>query len=500
MTGSKPVRGSEPQAAAAAAAASAPISSPVLRLVPQPTQDREFLPAALEIIETPPSVISVSFIWLICAIFAAAIGWSYFGKLDIYATAQGKIQPVGRSKVVQPLDPGKIRTVLVENGTRVKEGDVLLDLDPTETTADQDKLTQDLESADAEATRRSAAIEAARLKRPSTGAIEFKRGTSELVRQREERALAADLAQLAASQEILDGQLAQQYAKQIRLRASIAEREKLIVLSKERVEMREASEKKGAGSRALIIDALAQYETELVSQVGDEGQLQEIPAAVQETRGKIADTIAKFIADQTQKLVDAERKRDQLQQDLVKAQFKNERMRLKAPISGIVQQLAVTTVGQVVSGSQTLMIIVPLDTPLEIEMMVLNKDIGFVRVGQPTVVKVDAFPFTRYGTIDGSVTKVSSDAVDMRDAPNLSDASASVKAQGMTPNSGTNKPELAFPVTIKLARQVIEVDGREVNLSPGMTVTVEIKTGTRRVIDYLLSPLREVVSQTAHER
>src|SRR5664280_341038 len=496
MTASKPVRGSEPQAAAA----SAPISSPVLRLVPPPTQDREFLPAALEIIETPPSVISVSFIWLICAIFAAAIGWSYFGKLDIYATAQGKIQPVGRSKVVQPLDPGKIRTVLVENGTRVKEGDVLLDLDPTETTADQDKLTQDLESADAEATRRSAAVEAVGLERSSTGAIEFKRGTSELVRQREERALAADLAQLAANRETLVGQLAQQFATQNRLRASIAEREKLIALSKERVEMRESSEQKGAGSRALIIDALTQYETELVSQVGDEGQLQETTAALQETRGKTAETISKFIADQTQKLVDAERKRDQLQQDLVKAQFKNERMRLKAPISGIVQQLAVTTVGQVVSGSQTLMIIVPLDTTLEIEMMVLNKDIGFVRVGQPAVVKVDAFPFTRYSTIDGSVTKVSSDAVDMRDAPNLSDASASVKAQGMTPNSGTNKPELAFPVTIKLARQVIEVDGREVNLSPGMTVTVEIKTGTRRVIDYLLSPLREAFSQTAHER
>jgi len=153
--------------------------------VPQPTQDREFLPTALEIVETPPSVISVSFIWLICAIFAAAIGWSYFGKLDIYATAQGKIQPVGRSKVVQSLDPGKIRTVFVENGTRVKEGDVLLDLDPTETTADQDKLTQDFESADAEARRRSAAVEAARLERPLTGAIQFKRGTSELVRQRE---------------------------------------------------------------------------------------------------------------------------------------------------------------------------------------------------------------------------------------------------------------------------------------------------------------------------
>src|SRR5437879_2611971 len=88
-------------------------------------EDREFLPAAVEILETPPSVIAVSFIWLICAIFAAAIAWSYFGKLDIYAVASGKLQLAGRSKIVQPLDPGKVAAVLVENGSRVKQGDVL---------------------------------------------------------------------------------------------------------------------------------------------------------------------------------------------------------------------------------------------------------------------------------------------------------------------------------------------------------------------------------------
>ena len=175
-------------------------------------------------------------------------------------------------------------------------------------------------------------------------------------------------------------------------------------------------------------------------------------------------------------------------------------MRLRAPISGTVQQLAVTTVGQVVTGGQTLATVVPLDAPLEVETMVLNKDVGFVQVGQAAVLKVDAFPFTRYGTIDGTVTKVSSDAVDMRDAPNLSDASASAKAQGASPNSPSNRPELAFPTTIKMEQRSIEVNGQPVMLSPGMTVTVEIKTGTRRVIDYVLSPLREVVSQAAHER
>jgi hemolysin D len=149
------------------------------------------------------------------------------------------------------------------------------------------------------------------------------------------------------------------------------------------------------------------------------------------------------------------------------------------------------------------MTIVPIDTPLEVETMIANKDIGFVRVGQLAVIKVikvEAFPFTRYGTIRGTVTTISRDAVDNRDSTNLSDATAAVKTPGGAPNSSTSKPELVFPTTINLVQRSMEIDGHEVSLSAGMDVTVEIKTGRRRVINYILSPLWEVVSQTAHER
>jgi hemolysin D len=159
-----------------------------------------------------------------------------------------------------------------------------------------------------------------------------------------------------------------------------------------------------------------------------------------------------------------------------------------------------TTVGQVVTSGQALMTIVPPDAPLEIEAMILNQDIGFVRVGQPVIIKVDAFPFTRYGTIDGTVTKISADAVDMRNAPNLSEAAATVRPQGAPSSSSGNRPEMAFPATISFARRTIDLDGTEIKLSPGMTVTVEIQTGRRRIIDYILSPLREMASKTAHER
>jgi hemolysin D len=462
--------------------------------------DREFLPAALELLETPPSPVVVSFIWSICLVFVAALAWSWFGRLDIQAVASGKIQPQGESKVVQPVELGKVVAILVKNGSLVKQGDVLLELDPTETAAESQALARDVESADAEADRRRTAIETAR-SRPRTAApIRFKPTASESVREREQGVLAADLVKLSAGEDTLKSQLSQTLATKRRLTESIAERQTLIALDKELVDMRELLSAKGNGSRALVIEASQRYETDLVTQATDQGQLRETEDSAEGIERKLAELDAQFIAEQTEKLVDVERKRDHTAQDLVKALSKNARAELKAPIDGEVQQLAATTVGQVVAGGQTLMTIVPLDAPLEIDAMILNKDIGFVRAGQQAVIKIEAFPFTRYGMIEGSVTRISPDAVDMRSAPNLSEAAATVKPQGASPGSASSQPELGFPATISLPRRSIEVDGRQVDLTPGMAVTVEIKTGSRRAIDYVLSPLSEIVSQSAHER
>jgi hemolysin D len=132
--------------------------------------------------------------------------------------------------------------------------------------------------------------------------------------------------------------------------------------------------------------------------------------------------------------------------------------------------------------------------------MIANQDIGFVEVGQPAVIKVDAFPFTRYGTINGVVERVSRDAVDQRDATVLSDAANAAKTQSSTPSSPAKTQDLVFPATIQVTRRVIDIDGKEVALIPGMGVSVEIKTGRRRAIDYLLSPLREITSRAGSER
>ena len=465
-------------------------------------KDREFLPAALELVETPPSPVGIAAIYLICGAVLAVLLWSYFGKLDIHAVAQGRIQPSGRSKVIQPLEPGKIVSIKVDNGSRVEAGEVLLELDPTETGADRDTQKTELEAMRAEAARRRAIIATARA--PSDEPqkpIAFDDNVSEFVQRREEAVLTADLSQLRSQQASLAAQLAEHTATVQKLQASLKAREKSIALAKERVEMRSSLNDQGSLSRAMVIEVQSQYENLATTQVSEQGQLVESEAQIKTTERKIDEALTQFVADQIQKLAEAERKADRIAQDLIKATAKNERSKLRSPIAGTVQQLAITTIGQVVSSGQSLMTIVPLDGALEIEALVQNQDIGFVEPGQNAVIKVEAFPFTRFGTIPGTVTKVSRDAVDEREAMGLADGIQPQRpsAQSSTANTARSQ-SLVFPATIRLGTTSIDVDGKPIPLSAGMAVTVEVRTGERRAIDYLLSPLRDVTSSSARER
>ncbi len=477
----------------------APPAQPANPLL-QSTRDRDFLPAALEILVTPPSPAATAMTATICGAFLAALVWGYFGWLDIHAIAIGKVQPSGRSKVVQPLEPGKVVAIRVENGATVNAGDILLELDTTETGADREALARDLEAASAEVARRTLAIAIAGGVELRPRPIAFDTTTSEPIRRREEGVLAAELGQLRSAIASLRAQLAEKRASTQRLDASIAARQRLIALAQERVDMRKEVETRGAGSRALIIDALQQYESYITTDVGERGQLEETQAAAQSLERKIEEAVAQFVADQTQKLAEIERRRDRLVQELVKAQSKNDRTQLRAPISGTVQQLAVTTVGQVVASGQSLLTVVPLDGPIEVEALITNKDIGFVEVGQAAIVKVDAFPFTRFGTIDASVAKVSRDAVDERASGVSSDVTNAVRPQAGSASSSPQAANLVFPATLALAQRTIRIDGKEIPLMPGMSVVVEVKTGRRRAIDYFLSPLREIATQSGHER
>jgi hemolysin D len=469
-------------------------------LVVRPTmlrKDQEFLPAALEIIETPPSPVRIALLWFTCVAFLTVLAWSFFGRIDIHAVASGRVQPSGRSKTVQPLEAGRVVAINAENGKKIEAGAVLVELDPTETGADREALERDLQALNAEIARRTLAIKLAETAKPTLEPIAFPAGLSAEVMTRESYVLQAEVGQLIATLEGVRSQLGERNATKQRLAMSITARERLVKVLQERVDMRDTLNQKQIGSRATVIDALQEFERESTTIAGERGQLLEADATIQSLTKKLREVAVAFIAEQSQKLADAERKRDRGTQDLVKARTRNERTLIKSPIAGTIQQLAVTSVGQVVTSGQVLMTIVPSDGNLEVEVMILNQDIGFVEAGQRAVVKIDAFPFTRYGTIDATVVQVSREGIDQADAAALSDPASGGRTSGGAQQRGQN---LVFPAIIRLDRKSMDVDGKEVPLSFGMMVTVEVKTGDRRLIDYVLSPLREVATTAGHGR
>jgi hemolysin D len=217
-------------------------------------------------------------------------------------------------------------------------------------------------------------------------------------------------------------------------------------------------------------------------------------AAIRETRAQAAAEYRHSISDD---LAKAEQKANGLAQDLIKAEQKTRLQLLTAPVDGVVQQLAVHTVGGVVTPAQSLLVVVPSDSRLEIEAMVSNNDIGFVHAGQQAEIKVDTFNFTRYGLLHGEVLSVSRDAV-IRDRPQDRFGERTPGAANET--SEPKGQELNYSARISLDRTQMQIDDRMVDLSPGMAVTVEIKTGSRNILSYLLSPLRRYRHEVLHER
>ncbi len=462
--------------------------------------DREFLPAALEILETPPSPVGIWLLWIICILAASALAWGWLGRIDVVAVAQGKVQPAGRVKVIQPLETGRIRSVHVENGQHVRAGDVLLTFDSSEADADSGQIKTDITAYAAEATRRRAALDAI-----SDRAIDpipeigWQADVPADVRFREEAILAGDLGKLGATIEALRAQIEQKQRERQRLVKTVRAVGDLVATLQTRVDMRSSLNQSGSGSKADLIDALETLQEQQASLVSTRGQLAESDAAVGVLERDIEDAFRTFIADNLQKLSEAERRVDSDRQALEKARARQARTVLKSPIDGTVSALSVTTIGQVVGAGEETMRIVPSGSALEIEAYVLNKDIGFVRGGEEAVVKVESLPFTRYGTIDAIVDSIADDAIPEPDAAQREgNPIQSTRDRGFAGAQRTQN--LVFPATFRLEKTSLEADGVQVLLTPGMAVTVEIKTGSRRILEYLFSPLLEVGSEAMKER
>ncbi len=462
--------------------------------------DREFLAPALEILETPPSPVHVAFLWIICAFVVAALSWAYFGRVDIIAAAQGKFQPKGQVKVVEPVETGKVEAIRVGNGSLVQAGDVLVELDRSAALADTKGARAELASARAEILRRKTALVSARSHRfDPPPAIDWPDDVAPALRQRENQVLAADLGQLAANVASFDAEGAQKTAERDKLRATIETQKNLVATLQERVNMRTKLVEVKAGSKAAVIDATETLQYQITQEAKQEQDLASLAAGLDVIARNSDKAVQDFISDDAQKLEDAERRAEDVEQRLAKAQAELDHLTLRAPIAGRVQSSIITNVGQVVASGQEIMRVVPENSGLEIQAYVRNRDIGFVRVGQEAVVKVESFPFTRYGAIKARVTRIAKDAIPEPDANAIEgDPTRVSNAAGFA--GGERMQNLVFPVMLKPDVETMTVDGLIQPLTSGMAVTVEFKTGARRMLEYLFSPLVEVASKAMRER
>lgn len=441
---------------------------------PRLPHETQFLPAALELQETPVSPAPRIAMWLLIAFAFIALLWAVFGHMDVVAVAHGKIVPNDRTKVIQPFETATVKAIWVSDGQTVKAGEVLIELDTTNTAADTTRVANDLITAQAQAARAKALLMAiASGKAPTIGRI-------------------ADINanRLAQEQRMLEGQYSEYQAKFARIDADIAKREAELRSTQEIVwkleqtapiarqraqDFKDLVEKNFISKHGYLEKEQVRIEQE-ADLATQRSRIKELTAALQEGRGQKTSLVAETRRLALDSLNEAEQKATTYGQELVKAQSRGKLMTLTAPVDGTVQQLAVHTVGGVVTPAQPLMMVVPKDNPIEVEAFVENKDIGFVNPGQEAVVKVETFPFTKYGIIDAKVTHVSNDAVN------------------------DEKRGLIFPARVNLSRVTIQVENKTVNLSPGMAVTVEVKTAQRRVIEYFLSPLLQYKDESLRER
>jgi hemolysin D len=436
-----------------------------------------FLPAALSLQETPAHPAPRRAAFAVCALFIIALVWGIVGQIDIVAVAQGRIVVSDRTKTVQPLEASVIKRVLVKDGDSVQAGQVLVELDATNANADQASVSEQLAAAVSEERRTMALIgalgtgSAPVLPSLSPGEAwgESQRASATAQLQAEWQDITAKLAKLSAEQ-------AHRQAEIGTVRELIAKLEATLPIAQQR----EADFKRLTEQGFMSSHAGQDRTRERIEQERDlatqRARLVEARAALTEAEHARSAYHAETRRLLSERQAQAILKRQQLTQERSKTEQRGRLTQLTAPVAGTVQQVAVHTDGGVVTPAQVLMVIVPQDAQVTAEVLIDNKDIGFVNAGQTAQIKLETFPYTRYGTVEAKVRSVTADAVN------------------------DEKRGAIFPATLTLDQRTIDVDGKRIPLSPGMNVTGEIRTGKRRLIEYLLSPVQRAVSESLTER
>lgn len=446
-----------------------------------------FLPAALEIQAAPPPTWSRSLLWGISALILIVILWASWAEIDIIATAQGKIVPSGQVKVIQPFETGVVKTIFIKEGQQVKAGDKLIALDSTSNQADADRLQNEWQGNNNDLARLKAFL--AKL---SSSNVDFNKNTHATVKVNEAaKATNATETKLPLNQQLLLDSSWQEYQSKldsfiseiVKLKAekkainiNVIRLTKTLPLVTEQVESLASLLTESLVARNQYLELEKQRIEQAETLNLEHANVEQISASIIAAQQNLKAYRSEIRRNTLQEVNQLTRQNESLKQELTKAKRLTELRILTAPVDGVVEELSIATIGGIVTPAQEILKIVPNGQILEVDAGLLNKDIGFVHTGQVAEIKIDSFPFTKYGVIDGEVTDISADAIEHE------------------------QMGLLFPLKAAIDTDKINVDGKWVKLKSGMSVTVEIKTGTRRLMEFLLAPLMRGVSEGARER
>jgi hemolysin D len=461
--------------------------------------DQEFLPAALEILERPASPLGWRMLYFIMAIVVVALIWSWVSQTDIVAVGSGKVQPSGRVKTVQVVDVGKISRILAVNGQKVTAGQAVAEFEPDDAQADMGAMSAAVFHTRSEIIRRqhSAAVIGTALghQRRMTWPEDIPREYVLL----QEKVLTDELGAVLAQLKSIESQKLQKQAEIDKLKTMTAAQRAMLDILQERLDMRTALAGQNDVSRAQLLEVMEALTQQKITYLNQQGAIAEAVRALEVLDTEAEKLRKAFLLDNALKLADADRLLKENSARSIKAGVRVDRIVLRSPVDGVVHGSALTSVGQVLTPGQEVMRIVPTASQLEIEVYLPNKDIGFIEVGQAASIKVESFPFTRYGMLQARVIQVARDAVPEADAKQL-EADAARSPTRMEIAGAQRVQGLVFPVVLQVDTNKMDIDGRVVELVPGMAVTAEIKTGQRRVLEYLFTPLLEVTNRAMRER
>lgn len=449
-----------------------------MKLLPKRDRlEQEFLPEALEIIETPTPPLGRIVLWGIVLFLAVALAWSYFGKVDIVATARGKITPAGDIKTIKPPLGGTVKSIKASEGQVVKKGEVLIELDTTASQADQQAMQRALDSAKLERDITRQLADGAPIDTVLAGS-----SVSDDSKQDLRRLAEAKSASLAAKQQSATTSINYYQSVVAARQTSLTQAHDTATKAREQEAKIQAEYDQSKGiDRVLAESRLNTARSNTAAAAGKvetiQAQVGEAENSLAQARNSLDQATSDARAGDIAAVIELDKKITELEQSLIKAQQNVSEQTITAPVDGTILTLAANTPGSAISAGQPLVVIVPANTPLIVTAELPNKDIGFVEKGQPVNVKIDTYSFQKYGYLPATISYVSSDALTKQD-----------------------QPESTYAIKAKLSSRTTTNQGKTVSISPGMSVTADIKTGQRRIIEFLLEPIVKYTSESLQVR